>query len=77
MEDVTQRFDVFQDDENCLLNQSFIKDTDKTIQDLLNALITKIGENLIIRRFTRYEVGEGLAKKEENFAEEVAKQMNM
>lgn len=64
-------------DENCLLNQSFIKDTDKTIQDLLNELIAKIGENLIIRRFTRYEVGEGLEKKEENFAEEVAKQMNM
>ena len=64
-------------DENCLLNQSFIKDTDKTIQNLLNELIAKIGENLIIRRFTRYEVGEGLEKKEENFAEEVAKQMNM
>lgn len=64
-------------DENCLLNQSFIKDTDKTIQDLLNELIAKIGENLVIRRFTRYEVGEGLAKKEENFAEEVAKQLNM
>ena len=64
-------------DENCLLNQHFIKDPDKTIQDLLNELIAKIGENLIIRRFTRYEVGEGLEKKEENFAEEVAKQMNM
>jgi|LGOV01.1.fsa_nt_gb elongation factor Ts len=64
-------------DENCLLNQTFIKDTDKTIQVLLNELIAKIGENLIIRRFTRYEVGEGLEKKEENFAEEVAKQMNM
>jgi elongation factor Ts len=63
--------------ENCLLNQTFIKDTDKTIQILLNELISKIGENLIIRRFTRYEVGEGLQKKEENFAEEVAKQMNM
>ncbi|SHI71692.1 translation elongation factor Ts (EF-Ts) [Dethiosulfatibacter aminovorans DSM 17477] len=64
-------------DENCLLNQTYIKDTDKTIQDLLNELIAKIGENLVIRRFTRYEVGEGLEKKEENFAEEVAKQMNM
>lgn len=64
-------------DENCLLNQSFIKDPDKTISDLLNALIAKIGENLVIRRFTRYEVGEGIQKKEENFAEEVAKQLNM
>lgn len=64
-------------DENCLMNQNFIKDPDKTILDLLNGLIAKIGENLVIRRFTRYEVGEGIQKKEENFAEEVAKQLNM
>ncbi len=64
-------------DENCLICQPFIKDTDKTIQDLLNEKIAKIGENLVIRRFTRYAVGEGIEKKTENFAEEVAKQMNM
>ena len=61
----------------CLLDQSFIKDPDMKIQDLLNEKISKIGENLKIRRFVRYEVGEGLEKREENFAEEVAKQMNM
>ncbi|MBS4536022.1 translation elongation factor Ts [Clostridium sp. D2Q-14] len=59
----------------CLMEQSFIKDPDKTIQDLINEKISKIGENIKIRRFTRYEVGEGIEKKEENFAEEVAKQM--
>lgn len=61
----------------CLLDQNFIKDPDVKIKDLLNDKIAKIGENLIIRRFVRFEVGEGLEKREENFAEEVAKQMNM
>lgn len=61
----------------CLLDQNFIKDPSVKIRDLLGAKISKIGENLIIRRFVRFEVGEGLEKKEENFAEEVAKQMGM
>lgn len=61
--------------EVCLLEQPFIKDTDKTVQDILNETIAKIGENINIRRFVRYEMGEGLAKKEENFAEEVMKQV--
>lgn len=59
----------------CLLEQNFIKDPNIKIKDLLNEKISKIGENLIIRRFSRFEVGEGLEKKEENFAEEVAKQL--
>lgn len=58
-----------------LLEQPFIKDSDKTIEQLLNEKIAKIGENIKIRRFVRFEVGEGLEKREENFAEEVAKQM--
>lgn len=62
--------------EICLLEQNFIKDPDVTIQDVLNDKIAKIGENISIRRFVRYEVGEGIEKKEENFAEEVAKQIN-
>lgn len=62
--------------EVCLLEQSFIKNPDITIQDLLNEKIAKIGEKLSIRRFARFEVGEGIEKKEENFAEEVAKQIN-
>lgn len=61
--------------EMCLLEQPFIKNPDITIQELLNEKIAKIGENLNIRRFARFEVGEGIEKKEENFAEEVAKQM--
>jgi elongation factor Ts len=61
----------------CLLDQNFIKDTDVKIKDLLNEKIAKIGENIKIRRFVRFEVGEGIEKKEENFADEVAKQMNM
>ncbi len=59
----------------CLLEQTFIKDGSIKIGDLLNEKISKIGENIKIRRFVRYEVGEGLEKREENFAEEVAKQM--
>lgn len=60
----------------CLLEQPFIKNPDITIQTLLNEKIAKIGEKISIRRFTRYEVGEGIEKKTENFAEEVAKQIN-
>jgi len=61
--------------EICLMEQPFIKDTDKTVNDMLTALIAKIGENLTIRRFVRFERGEGLAKKEDNFVEEVMSQM--
>lgn len=61
--------------EICLLEQPFVKDPDKTVGELLNEKIAKIGENLSIRRFARFEVGEGLEKKEENFAEEVANQI--
>ncbi|MGE5544336.1 MAG: translation elongation factor Ts [Bacillota bacterium] len=61
--------------ENCLLEQPFIKDTDKTVQDLLNDKVMKLGENITVRRFVRYEVGEGLAKKEQNFVEEVMSQI--
>lgn len=59
----------------CLLDQAFIKDPSIKVKELLAQKIAKIGENLVIRRFVRYQVGEGLEKKEENFAEEVAKQI--
>lgn len=62
-------------EEICLLDQDFIKDPDKKIRDILNDLIAKIGENIKVRRFVRFEVGEGLEKREEDFAEEVAKQI--
>jgi elongation factor Ts len=61
--------------EACLLEQSFIRDPDKTVEQVLKEKIGKIGENMNIRRFVRFERGEGLAKKEENFADEVAKQI--
>jgi elongation factor Ts len=61
--------------EICLLEQPWIKDPDKTIGQLLTEKISTIGENINIRRFVRFERGEGITKKEENFAEEVAKQI--
>ena len=44
--------------ENCLLNQPYVRDTDISIADLLNELIAKIGENISIKRFVRYQIGE-------------------
>lgn len=64
-------------EEFCLLEQSFIKDPDKTIQTLLQEKIATIGENISIRRFVRFELGEGLEKKQENFAEEVMAQAKL
>ncbi|GFR37698.1 elongation factor Ts [Insulibacter thermoxylanivorax] len=62
-------------EEVCLLEQSFIKDPDLTIGQLLNSMIAQIGENITIRRFARFELGEGLEKKEDNFVEEVMAQV--
>lgn len=59
----------------CLLEQPFVKDPEKKVGDILSGLIATIGEKITIRRFVRFEKGEGLAKKEENFAEEVQKQL--
>jgi elongation factor Ts len=61
--------------EVCLLEQAWIKDPDKTIKQLMTEQIATIGENINIRRFVRFERGEGLEKKEENFADEVMKQI--
>lgn len=60
----------------CLLNQHFVKNPDLTIKDLLTEATLRIGEKISIRRFVRYELGEGLEKRQDNLAEEVAKQMN-
>lgn len=59
--------------EQCLMEQAFVKNPDITIEQLLTNTIAKIGENIVIRRFTRFQLGEGLAKKENDFAAEVAK----
>lgn len=58
--------------EHVLLEQKFIKDDKKTIEQLQQETVAKLGENIRIRRFTRYELGEGLEKKSEDFAAEVA-----
>ena len=57
--------------EVCLLDQPYIKDPDVTISDLVKGKIAKIGENISIRRFVRYQLGEGIEKKADNFVEEV------
>lgn len=57
----------------CLLDQEFVKDNSKTIQGVVNEAIAKIGEKITVRRFVRYVMGEGLEKRSENFAEEIAK----
>lgn len=62
-------------EEVVLLEQAFIKDPDKKVKNLLEDINFKIGEKITIRRFVRYELGEGMEKKEEDFAAEVAKQM--
>jgi elongation factor Ts len=44
--------------DNCLMNQAYVRDPDLTIEDLLNELIAKIGENITIKRFVRFQIGE-------------------
>jgi elongation factor Ts len=60
--------------ENCLLEQAFFRDPDgkRTVQDEVNAAIAIIGENIQVRRFTRYALGEGLQKETKDFAAEVS-----
>jgi elongation factor Ts len=62
--------------EICLLDQVWVKDPEgkKDIRALLTDLIAKTGENVRVRRFVRYEVGEGLEKRADDFVEEVRKQ---
>ncbi len=62
--------------EVCLMEQPFVKDQDKSVNDAVKEVIASIGENIKIRRFVRYQMGEGLEKRSDNFAEEVASQMN-
>lgn len=64
-------------EENCLMEQSFVKDPEKTITELLNEKIAAIGEKISIRRFARFELGEGLEKKVDNFVEEVMAQAKL
>jgi elongation factor Ts len=63
----------------CLLEQVWVRDPEgkKTISALLTDLVAKLGENIKIRRFQRWELGEGLEKKKDDFAAEVAKQAGL
>lgn len=62
--------------EVCLLEQVFVKDSDLTIKKLVANTAKEVGSDIQVGRVVRFEVGEGIEKKEENFAEEVAAQMN-
>ena len=55
-----------------LLSQPYIKDSSLTVEDLVKQAAAKIGENIKVRRFTRYTLGEGIEKNQMDFAEEVA-----
>lgn len=61
--------------EVCLLEQPFIKDEEKTVEQLLGVKTGEIGEKISIRRFVRYELGEGIEKVKTDFAAEVAEQL--
>ncbi len=61
--------------EVCLLEQTFIKDNEKTVDQLVRSAIARIGENISVRRFVRYEMGEGLEKRTDDFAQEVMAQV--
>ncbi len=63
--------------EVCLLEQKFIKDDEKTIEQLLIEKIGEIGEKISVRRFTRYELGEGIEKEVVDFVSEVQAQAGM
>lgn len=59
----------------CLMEQAYVKDSSMTISQYINEMILKIGEKISIRRFVRYEMGEGLEKRHDDLAAEVEKQM--
>ncbi len=58
-----------------LLEQPFVKDPDKTVEDVIKEMVAKLGENIKVRRFARFEVGEGIEVEREDFAEEVKAQL--
>lgn len=61
----------------CLMEQPFVKDQDKAVKDILKEKIAEIGEPVSIKRFVRYEMGEGLEKRKDDFVDEVMKQANL
>lgn len=61
----------------CLMEQPFVKDQDKAVKDILKEKIAEIGSPISIRRFVRYEMGEGLEKRKDDFVDEIMKQANL
>ena len=61
--------------EMCLLEQPYIKDQNITVSELIKQSIAQLGENIKVRRFTRFVLGEGIEKEVQDFASEVAAQM--
>ncbi|MGN0136982.1 translation elongation factor Ts [Anaerotignum sp.] len=62
--------------EFCLVEQPYVKDTDMSVQQYIDSVAKTVGAPIEITRYVRFETGEGMEKKEENFADEVAKAMN-
>ncbi len=62
-------------EEICLLEQPFVKDPNLTVKEMIEQKQAKIGEKIDVRRFVRYQLGEGIEKRQEDFAAEVAAQM--
>lgn len=61
----------------CLLEQAYFRDEDKKVRDLVTEHVAKLGENIQVRRFVRYTLGEGIEKPQDDFAAEVAAQAGM
>jgi elongation factor Ts len=59
--------------QHCLLDQPYVREDKKKVSEIITEAVAKIGENITVRRFSRFVVGEGIEKKKENLAEEVAK----
>jgi elongation factor Ts len=62
--------------EACLLEQPYVKDSEKTVGEMITEKIARIGENIQVRRFVRFKLGEGIEKRSEDFAAEVAAQVS-
>ena len=62
-------------EENCLMQQAFVKENKVSVEKHVAAVAKEVGGSIQIKAFYRFEKGEGLEKKEENFAEEIAKQL--
>ncbi len=60
-------------EERCLIDQAFVKDDKKTVGEMITEKVAKIGENIKVRRFARFVLGEGIEKRKDDLAAEVAK----